>query len=94
MPLPPQLLNCCENPAPDRTALNVAIIEQLIGSLDSSQRRVLAVLVNRQLGGAEDVGVGSYHPSSVGHLSPAEEAALPPNSPVIAPAKKRKACHR
>ena len=48
------------DPAPDRSAVTVALIEQLVGSLRGPYGRVDAVLVGQQLRGAEDVGVGDH----------------------------------
>lgn len=55
-PFAPQFPNCRQDPVPDRGALYIAILEQL----GSPQRRILAVLVNRRLGRAEDIGVGDH----------------------------------
>ena len=52
-----QLIDRREDLAPDRDAIQVAVILQLIGPLGCAYRRIPPVLVDRQLSGAEDVGV-------------------------------------
>ena len=49
--------------APYHSAVNVAPIEQFVGALGRPYGRVLAVLVDQQLRGAEDVGVGDHETS-------------------------------
>jgi hypothetical protein len=56
-PASPQFLDGGCDPAPDNAALQVAILEQLIGALGCLKRRSFPVLVDHQLCGAEDVGI-------------------------------------
>jgi hypothetical protein len=59
-PLPLQLLDCVHDRPPDRRALDIACLEQLICPLGCADRRVLAVLVDEQLGGSVDIEVGDH----------------------------------
>jgi hypothetical protein len=58
-PLAPQLLDRCQDGPPDQCALCVAASEQLIRPLGYPERRILAMLVNHELGGTVDVEVGN-----------------------------------
>ena len=71
-----------QDPVPGRGPDHVAIAEKTIGSLGRSQGRVLAVLIDQQRGGAEDVGVSGQPCLAVGaqggtvlFAKPAEPAA-------------------
>src|SRR5438270_12663660 len=54
--LPPalQLLDCGQDPAPERRAIQIAFLEQVVGTLGRAECRVLAVLVDQRYGGTED----------------------------------------
>jgi len=54
----PQILYRIEDADPDRGIVNIAILKKLIGALGRRKADVGTMLVNQQLGGAEDVGVG------------------------------------
>jgi hypothetical protein len=51
------LINCLKNAAPDCDAIQVALISKFVAPLGRASRRILAVLVDQQLPGAEYVGV-------------------------------------
>jgi hypothetical protein len=51
------LINCLKNAAPDCDAIQVALISKFVAPLGRASRRILAVLVDQQLCGAEGVGV-------------------------------------
>jgi hypothetical protein len=64
-----------QNPAPDSAAGQVAAFQQIVSAHGSPERSILAVLVDQQLGGPVDVGVGgsfhshdlpAYHPGTSG----------------------------
>jgi hypothetical protein len=57
-PLSSQLLDRAHDRPPHSGALGVTFLKQLIRPLGRSDRGILAVLVDQQLGGAVDVEVG------------------------------------
>ena len=59
-PALPHLLNRSQYATPGHGAVDVIFFKEQIGTLGSSQRRILAVLLDQQLGDSVDVGVGGY----------------------------------
>ena len=55
-----QLVDRLKNPPPNHGPVDVAFIEKLIGPRRCTYRRILAMLVDQQLRGAEYVGVVDY----------------------------------
>ena len=71
--LPPQLLDRSHDRPPDQRAFGVAVVEQLICPLGRSNRCVLAMLVDQELGGAVEVEVRAQ--KALRLRSPAEAPA-------------------
>jgi hypothetical protein len=59
-PSPLYLLDRRQNPAPDKRAVNVAFLEHQVRLAGGINRRLVAALVDHQLGGPEDVGIVNH----------------------------------
>ena len=83
--LPLQLLNRPQYPLPHRVAVQVALIEHGAGVHGGMYRRVLAVLLREDIGGAVDVDIGDHGFSHVVMTKVFEAKFLKRVSPVRRP---------